>query len=335
MEEIVMLISLWSNWKTFLIWTVLAGSVMGTRAATAQTYVSSEPIPSEEIVGAANLTKIRNIGYANLELWSRRLLNECRIVDNVITALSSNRAISTVMPGNTRYLVAAGGFEGVTNPTYVVTVQNSGQAGVSAADIFVLDNALGYVLNQSGTAQFSLPYDKRNPFEFSIDYAAVTYAGTLTGQQAKEFFDYVGTIDPALWSGTYAGFTQVNLSESPVTNYLMNNSMVFLIGAVPKRQFIQGLSTAAANPAANMTYSPLAKNGKPTTGTAGVAFPGNDWLAYPNGQGYLANLGNASTQLLNDLAALRQKHLQATTNLLNAINKGNVGVYLNNQFRCP
>jgi hypothetical protein len=285
-------------------------------------------------VGSANLAKILNLGYPTLELWSQRLLNDCRMVDNVITALSNNAAISTVNAGNSRYIVAAGGFQAVTDPSFVLTILDSGPGAASAGDIFVLDNALGYALNQGGTAQFGLVFDKTNPFEFALDYAVATKSGTLTGVQAKQFFDYLGTIDPKLWSGTDAGFTQINISDSPLNNFMLNDSMLFLIGSVPKQEFIQGLFQAAST-APNMTYSPIAKNGNPTTAKAGVAFPGNDWIASPGGDGYLVNLGNPSPQLLQDLAALREKHLQAVTNLLGAIDKGNVAVYLNKQFKCP
>ena len=48
--------------------------------AWAQTYVSAEPIPSQDIVGTANLNKILNLGYPNLELWSQRLLNDCHLL---------------------------------------------------------------------------------------------------------------------------------------------------------------------------------------------------------------------------------------------------------------
>jgi len=48
--------------------------------------------------------------------------------------------------------VAAGGFEAVTNPSFVFTVRDSGRRSASAADINVLDNALGYVFSQGGTA---------------------------------------------------------------------------------------------------------------------------------------------------------------------------------------
>ncbi len=76
-------------------------------------------------------------------------------------------------------------------------------------------------------------------------------------------------------------------------------------------------------------------HGQPTTAKAGIAFPGNDWIAFPDGGQYLAKLGNPSPQLLSQLAALRQRHLQAVANLVDAIEKGKVDLYLNNQFRCP
>jgi len=306
---------------------VLLAITLRAHQVTATTYISVEPVPSEDVVGQNALDRILTAGYPNLELWSSRLLSDCGIVQNVIDALASNGAISTVNAGNTRFLVAAGGFEAVTNPTYVFTVQDSGPNAVSAADIDVLDNALGYVLNQGGTVHFSP--DDAKAYDFSLDYAVVTFTGPLSGVQAKGFFDYLGTIDPALWSGTFAGFTQIDFQGAPT-----NNSMLFLKPATTKQQFITGLS-AAASTTPGATYVTLNNHQQPTTAKAGVAFPGNDWIAFPNGDQYLARLGNPSPQLLNELAALRQQHLQAVASLLNAIDKGKVNIYLNNQFRCP
>src|SRR5215475_1714035 len=187
---------------------VLLLSILVVQPVTATTYISVEPIPNRDVVGENALARILSVGYPNLELWSNRLLNDCGIVQNVIDTLVSNGAISTVNPGNTRFLVAAGGFEAVTNPSYVFTVEDSGTDAVSAIDINVLDNALGYVLNQGGTAHFSP--DNAKAYDFSLDYAVVTFAGALSGVQAKGFFDYLGTIDPALWSGALAGFTQID-----------------------------------------------------------------------------------------------------------------------------
>ena len=310
-------------------WVVLCAAILGSFPLAAETYISAEPIPTPDIVGQANLSKILNIGYQNLALWSQRLIYDCHIVDDVIYALSSNRAISTVNPINTSYNVAAGGFQGVTDPSYVFTINDSGFLAASAADIFVLDNALGYALNQGGTAQFSLRFNNKDPNAFPLDYAVVTFSGYLSGEQAAAFFNYLGTIDPALWSGTNAGFTQVALNP-----FHFDNSMLFLIGDVTTQEFTTGLFNAATT-TPGATYSPLNKNEKPTVATAGAAFPGNDWIASPGGQGYLVNIPNLSPLLMKDLAAIRQKHLQAVANLLTAIDKGNVQHYLTNQFRCP
>jgi hypothetical protein len=325
-----------STRRSFLTVVPLAlfGSILGLRCAPAQTYVSAEPIPSVDVVGETNLNTIVGIGYQNLELWGQRVLNECRVVQNVINVLSDHGSIRTVTPGNSRYVVAAGGFEGVTNPSFVMTFENSGPAAASPRDIYVLNNALGYVLSQSGTAQFSLPYDKKNGLEFALDFAVVTFKSSLTGRRAGEFFDYLGTIDPDLWTGTNAGFTQVSFGDSAVNNYMLNDSMLFLIGSVSKHQFASGLYRAATT-YPDAVYFPLAKNGTPTTGTAGAAFPGNDWIAFPGGDEYLANIAGLSPDLLKDLSALRRKHLEAVNDLVRAVNGGKLDAYLGHGFRCP
>jgi hypothetical protein len=305
---------------------VAVAMFLAVHAVSATTYMSVEPIPSRDVIGEGNLARLRSIGYGNLERWSQRLLTECLAVDRVIDALSAYGAITSVSPANTRFVVAAGGFEGATNPSFVFTVQDTGAGPASAADITVLGNALGYVLNQGSTAHFSP--DNAKAYAFVLDYAVVTFPGTLTGDEAREFFDHLGTIDAALWSGLFAGFTQIDFGRS-----WTNNSMLFLQPAVSKNRFISGLSAAAeADPRA--TYFPLKNNGAPTTARAGIAFPGNDWLAFPDGDQYLANIGGTS-QLLNEVAALRKKHLAAVGNLLAAIADDRVERYLNHQFMCP
>ena len=279
-------------------------------------------------MGKENLAKIEGVGYSNLAVWSQRLLHDCGIVQNVISTLSNNKAISTILPGNTSYGVAAGGFEGVTDPSYVFRINDSGPAAASAADIFVLDNALGYALNQGGTAQFGLSSDPTNPYTSPLAYAVVTFQGPLTGEGARNFFNYLGTIDKKLWTGKNAGFTQIALKDSD-----LSNSMLFLIGSVSTSEFTNGIYQAAVT-TARATYSPLV-NGTPTTAAAGAAFPGNDWISRPSGQGYLSNLVNPLPQLLNQLAGLRQKHLQAVADLLQAVNNNNVSSYLGDQFKCP
>jgi hypothetical protein len=157
----------------------------------------------------------------------------------------------------------------------------------------------------------------------------VTFAGYLTGEEARKFFNYLGTIDAKLWSGRNAGFTQIALND-----FGLSNSMLFLIGAVSKNEFTEGLYQAVTT-TPDTTYSPLDKNGAPTTATAGAAFPSNDWKSSPGGQGYLSHLRNPSPQLLNQLAALRQKHLRAVADLLQAINDGDLWGYLGDRFKCP
>ena len=307
---------------------VVLAITLAARPAIATSYISAEPIPSVEIIGGSDLDKILNIGFANLELWSNRLLNDCQILDNVIDALRSNGAISTVESSNTKFLVAAGGFEGRTNPSYVFTIQDSGSNAVSQADVEVLSNALGYVLNQSGTAHFS-PNDPK-AYAFSLDYAVVTFDNTLTGEEADEFFEFLGTINPALWSGPLAGFTQIDFNNS-----LTNNSMLFLKPAVSKQKLIAGLSAAAASDTLGATYVTLSRNGQETTAKAGVAFPGNDWIAFPGGDEYLAIFNNPSAALLGALSALNKQHLGAVDDLLNAIDTNNLSAYLGNLFQCP
>src|SRR5262249_38474286 len=157
----------------------------------------------------------------------------------------------------------------------------------------------------------------------------VTFTDSLPGWQTKGFFYYLGPIDPAFGSGPLPGFPQIDLQGAPT-----NNSMLFLKPAATKQRLITGLSIAAST-TPGATYVTLNNNNQPTTAKAGVAFPGNDWIAFPDGSQYLAKLGNPSPVLLNELAALRQRHLQAVANLLNAIDKGQVTVYLKNQFKCP
>ena len=312
---------------------LFVGAVLLTavQAVSATTYMSVEPIPNRDVVGQGDLTLLRGIGYSNLERWSDLLLSRCLVVERVIEALTTHGAITSltlnpVATANTRFVVAAGGFEGATNPSYVFTIQDSGPGAASMRDVNVLDNALGYVLNQGGTAHFSA--DNAKAYAFVLDYAVVTFPGMLSGDEARQFFDRLGTIDAALWSGLFAGFTQVDFANSPT-----NNSMLFLQPAVTKQRFISGLATAVqTEPGA--TYFPQKNNGAPTTARAGIAFPGNDWLAFPAGDQYLANIGGTS-QLVAELAVLRQQHLTAVAKLLNAILDKRVEAYLTHGFRCP
>ena len=306
---------------------IVFAAILISRPVGAVTYISAEPIPSPDVVGASDLARILSLGYSTLELWADRLVNQCHIVQNTVKVLSDNGAITTVNSNNTFFRVAAGGFEGITDPSYVFTIQDSGKRAVSASDVNVLDNALGYVLNQGGTTHFSP--DNPNAYDFPLDYAVVTFHGFLSGEEAKAFFDYLGSLDAALWNANFAGFTQIDFRNSPT-----NNSMLFLQPDVSKNEFVTGLFKAVRT-TPGTEYFPL-DHRQPTTATAGAAFPGNDWIQFPNGDQYLANLGNdPSKRLLRELAKLRQQHLRAVADLVKAIEKGNVAKYLKDQFRCP
>jgi len=296
------------------------------QAPKAETFISAEPIPTGDVIGEENLALIETLSYSQLERWANRVLHDCKAVDDVIRVLRSNQAVGVVNPHNTDVVVGAGGFQAITHPTFVLTIKDSGQGSVSAADVAVLDNALGYVLSQGGTVHFSP--DHPDAYDFPLDYAVVTFSHPLSGIGAKNFFDFLGTIDPALWSGDFAGFTQINFNGSPI-----NNSMLFLQPATSTEQFVNGLSAAAAA-TQGARYFPLDSTGNPTTALAGVAFPGNDWIAFPNGDQYLANLGSSSRRLLKNLAAIRKHHLHAVADLLEAINKNKVDEYLNHRFDC-
>ena len=305
---------------------VLLVAALAAQGVVATTFMSVEPIPGGQVVGGPTLALIESAGYENLELWSNLLLNQCGIVQSTIDALSADGAISTVNAGNTSVLVAAGGFEGITHPSFVFTIRDSGPDPVSAADVDVLDNALGYVLNQEGTAHFSP--DNFKAYAFALDYAVVTF-DELAGVGAQAFFEYLGTIDAALFSGQFAGFTQIAFQGSP-----LNNSMLFLKPAASKNRFIAGLF-AASDTTPGASYFPLKNNGQPTTLRAGISFPGNDWITFPTGEEYLSRLGNPSSQLLADLAALQQAHLDAVDDLVQAIQNGRLSDYLGPQFACP
>jgi hypothetical protein len=315
------------RWRTHTARLVVAAVlVTAVHTLSATTYMSVEPIPHQDVIGEENLARLRGIGYDRLARWSELLLSQCLVVDRVIESLTTHGAITSVAVGsNTTFVVAAGGFEGATNPSYVFTIKDSGPGAASVTDVNVLDNALGYVLSQGSTVHFSP--DNHKAYAFGLDYAVVTFDGTLSGDAARQFFEQLGQVDPALFSGQFAGFTQIDFAGSPT-----NNSMLFLQPAVSKRRFISGLAAAAAADT-RATYFPLKNNGAPTTERAGIAFPGNDWLASPSGEQYLANVGGTPA-LEAELLGLQTAHRDAVLALLDAIAGDRVDAFLQ-QFSCP
>jgi len=93
---------------------------------------------------------------------------------------------------NVNIIVAAGGFQGVTDPTYSLTVDDT---IVSPDDVATISNILGYVLNQGGTSHFDL--FSPNFYDFQLDHAVVSFPNqTVPIEDAQDFFQFVGTIDP-------------------------------------------------------------------------------------------------------------------------------------------
>src|SRR4029450_9480061 len=111
----------------------------------ANKYGSVEPIANAAVIDTAALSrqplKVR-------EAFATRLL-QCGIVNQVVEALSSPRAITTINGLNTSVAVGAGGFAGVTNPSFVYTVLDDGPNAASAADVRMLTDSLGYVRSQA------------------------------------------------------------------------------------------------------------------------------------------------------------------------------------------
>lgn len=267
--------------------------------AGATTYMSVEPIPNQDVVGEEVLGNLVALPFEDRELWSQ-LLIDCGLVQGVLDALAADGTVASVNASNTFFGVAAGGFEGQTNPTYVFTVVDSGVNAVATADVETVVNALGYVLSQGGTVHFSP--DDGGAYDFPLDYVTVTFtAGPPSGSLAQTFFEHVGTVDPALFSGLFAGYTQIGAA------------LLFLQPAVGVQQFTDGMF-AAAQSFPNVAYAPFDGMGDPTTAPAGVAFRGNDWSANPGGSEYLAGIAqdpDADLGGIRNLNELRALHLGA------------------------
>ena len=278
---------------------VLFLTLLAAVPAAATTYASIEPIPNQDVVGSVVLDNLLSRPFEARAEWAQLLL-DCGLVQGVLDALASDGTISTVNATNTFFGVAAGGFEGVTNPTYVFTVIDSGVNAASDSDIETVVNAVGFVLSQGGTVHFSP--DEGGAWDFPLDFATVTFqAGPPSGPLAQDFFEFLGMIDPALFTGLFAGYTQLGAA------------LLFLQPAVGVQQFVDGLSDAAAT-FPGVVYSPFDSGGDPTTAPAGVAFRGNDWIASPDGGDYLANIDQDPDADLGDLAnlsELRSLHLGA------------------------
>ena len=281
----------------------LAATTFLATPATATTYMSVEPVPNVDVVGQELLDNLVGLDFRVRARWADLLL-DCNLVAGVINALASDGTVTTLNDANIFFSVAAGGFEGTTNPTYLFTIVDSGVNAASVADVETLVNALGYVLSQGGTIHFSP--DDSGAYDFPLDYVTTTFTDRApSGARAQAFFEHVGTVDPALFSGAFAGYTQLGAA------------LLFLQPATDLQQFIDGMFEAAET-FPNVEYGPLDDNSDPTSAQAGVAFRGNDWLADPDGSGYLDNVAqdpDADLRRRRNLNQWRAFHLRSVEEL--------------------
>jgi hypothetical protein len=281
---------------TTLLTTVLSFSFLG--AAQANTYGSVEPIANPAVIDTRPL---RNQGLDVREAFAERLL-QCGIVDQVIHALSSTGAITTINGLNTRFEVGAGGFAGHTNPAYVYTVADSGPNAASIGDIKVLTDSLGYVLSQ-GSA-FLLDSDNTASFDFPANYVVLNFDAPPSLEQSAALFETVGRIDPEIFATDTSGYTQYG------------RAYLSLQSDVPDAQFIAGYVQAAHE--FGVEYTPVV-NGQPSLFQGGAAFPGNNWTRNPQGQAYLARIPAQSHAALGQI---RDFHLRVTREVLKNLAHG-------------
>jgi hypothetical protein len=263
--------------------------------ARANTYGSVEPIANPAVIDTRPL---RDQDLKVREAFAERLL-QCGIVDDVIKALSSTRAITTVNDLNTHFEVGAGGFAGSTNPAYVYTVIDSGPNAASQDDVKVLTDSLGYVLSQ-GSA-FLLDADDTASFDFPANYVVLNFSRPPSIRRSAALFETVGRIDPELFETDTSGYTQ------------FGRAYLSLQSAVPDQQFIDGYVQAAAE--FGVEYTPIV-GGVPSLFAGGAAFPGNDWTESPRGEEYLARIPSRAHSALGRIRAF---HLSVTRKVLRRI----------------
>jgi hypothetical protein len=279
-----------------LISVVLSFTLYGTLHAS--TYGSVEPIINPAVIDTRLLSdqplEIR-------EAFARRLL-QCGIVSQVVHALSSTGAITTINDLNTHFAVGAGGFAGRTNPAFVYTVIDDGPNAASLTDVRVLTDSLGYVMSQASA--FLLDADDMLSFDFPANYVVLNFETPPPLADSAALFEAVGRIDPELFETDTSGYTQYG------------RAYLSLQSAVPDAQFIAGYVRAAAE--SGLEYTPIV-NGAPSLFQGGAAFPGNDWTLSTRGEEYLSRIPPQSHRALDRIRAF---HLRATRDVLRRLEHG-------------
>jgi hypothetical protein len=264
----------------------------------ANKYGSVEPIANRAVIDTAPL---RDQPLRVREAFATRLL-QCGIVSQVVGALSSTGAITTINDLNTHFAVGAGGFAGATNPSFVYTVLDEGPNAASIDDVKVLTDSLGYVLSQ-GSA-FLLDADDPSSFDFAANFVVLNFPAPPPLAASAALFNLVGRIDPALFETDTSGYTQ------------FGRAYLSLQSAVPDAQFIAGYVRAARE--FGVEYTPIV-NGVPSLFQGGAAFPANDWTVSTRGEEYLLRIPAQSHRALRRIRAF---HLRVTQDVLRRLEHG-------------
>lgn len=274
---------------------VVMVAVLVAGRAGAETVGSVEPIINNGVVDtgplAAQPLDVRGA-------FAERLL-QCGLVDDVERVLAEARVTTTLDAHNVGFAVSAGGFQGDTSPTFAFAAIDRGPHAASHADIQALTDSLGFVMTQD--SGFLLDEDDPTSFDFPTNYAVLVFRRTPPLQASAALFETVGRIDPELFDTDTSGYTQVG------------RSYVSLQSAVPDDEFIAGYVQAARE--FGVTYTPVI-HGKPALFQGGAAFPGNDWVAHPGGEDYLARLPGRVHDRLRRLRALHLDFTRRAVRLL-------------------
>ena len=263
----------------------------------ANTFGSVEPIANPAVI---DTTPLRDQPLEVRAAFAARLL-QCGVVNQVIHALTSTGAISSINDLNTRFAVGAGGFAGHTNPAYVYTVIDDGPNAASLGDVKILTDSLGYVLSQ-GSA-FLLDADDPSSFDFPANYVVLNFPTPPPLSASAALFETVGRIDPELFETDTSGYTQYG------------RAYLSLQSAVSDARFIAGYVKAAAM--FGVEYTPIVA-GNPSLFTGGAAFPGNDWSVSTEGEDYLARIPDGSHKALS---RIRRFHLKVTREVIRKLDK--------------
>jgi len=276
---------------TIVLFVVLSDAVEANK------YGSVEPIANSAVIDTGPLTaqslEVR-------EAFATRLL-QCGIVADVVAALTSARAITTINGLNTSFAVGAGGFMGFTNPSFVYTIIDDGPNGATTADVRVLTDSLGYVMSQASA--FLLDADDPSSFDFPANYVVLNFPSPPTLAASAALFETVGRIDRELFATDTSGYTQ------------FGRAYLSLQSAVSSERFIAGYTRAAA--LTGLEYTPVV-NGSPSLFEGGAAFPGNDWVVSPGGEEYLSRIPPGAHRAL---ARIRAFHLIATREVVRRLER--------------